>query len=306
MKTISLARILILICAFSILTACSEDEPVYTPLRAPASGSVNYTNRTDHPVYKRHKDAPLKILAIGNSFTNNATALMPWFANRLNGDSICVAKLVRDGSSLSMHWSSHSGNSHVYDFYYSDKDQWVETDIDTFDEALTILDWDIIVLQQVSYLAGDYDSFQPYLQFMLRLFNELNPDIKTAWNYPWAYKPGTDHKGFGNYGNDPEKMYEAIISAGDRAAVYVDCTIPSATLIKRMREDYPEVEDGFSTDGVHISSGFASYALSSLWYECLVRPRLGTTSLNPPIYPQGVTSELTERADKIIRDLTTR
>lgn len=289
---------------FLALLSCGKELEYKGPHFAPST-ETSIKNYHQSSIWKRHKDSPLKILAIGNSFTNNATVFMPWLLNHLAGDSICVATLTQSGCSLTMHWENHYYNSQEYDMYYSDCGGWEKTEFTTMDDALLVLDWDIIVIQQVSGYSGVYSSFQPALDYLVRLFKEIHPDVKIAWHYTWAYRPRTQHKDFCLYKNDARQMYEAILEAGDRAMEYLDIKIPSATLIWQMREQYPEVNDGFSYDGYHISSDLASFALSSLWYEILVRPYTDSnvSSIDITEYPSGINPKSYEKANAIIRNL---
>lgn len=273
---------------------------ISTDERIPKKDSPHH----DSPLWLRHRDSSLKILAIGNSFTSNATAFMPWLINQLNGDSICIARLIQSGCTLEMHWKSHLKNSSDYYFFYSDNGKWIDSDIKNIDTALELLDWDVIVIQQASHLSGIYSTFQPYLDNLVSLFYKTNPNAKLAWHYTWAYPPGTTNAAFKDYGSDSEKMYYAIIDAGDKASKNFDITIPSATLIKLMREEFKEVENGFTEDGLHISYDPALYALTMLWYEKLIRPTTGTSCLDYATLPATVNPEDASRIKKIISSLS--
>lgn len=289
---------------FLVLLSCGNDYEKYVgPHYAPATDADMLRYRRSE-IWQRHKDAPLKILAIGNSFTNNATVFMPWLIRELNDDSICMATLTKSSCSLSMHWENHYNNAAEYEMYYSDCGRWVMSEFATIDDALSVLDWDIVVIQQVSGYSGIYSTYQPALDMLVRLFREIHPDVKIAWHYTWPYMLGTQHKEFYRYGYDPRKMYEAILEAGDIASEDLDIKIPSAELIWHMREQYPEVEDGFSEDGYHISDNNAFYALSALWYDILVEPYSGVSRIDVPVYPDKVDPEMLDRAEDIIRQLT--
>lgn len=286
-----------------IMSACSNDDDL-PPYIEPIDQEEVLTSKFENtPIYQRHKDTPLKILAIGNSFTENATTFMPWMAEMINEDSICITKLMHSGCSLSQHWEYHVNNSPEYKLYYSDNGSWFLSEITTIDDALALFNWDIIVIQQASGLSGYYKTYQPYLDNLVRLFRETNPNAKIAWHYTWPYREGTQNDYFADYDNDPLKMYEAILNAGNRASENLDLSIPAATLIWEMRKQYPEVENLFSTDGYHISSNLALYALSTLWYECLVTPFTGTTSINPTEYPESIDPKQFQRAKNIILSL---
>ncbi len=253
---------------------------------------------------QRHKDTPLKILAVGNSYSLNATHDLPWLAKRINNDDYCIAVLMKPSCTLGMHWENHMKDSRDYTFYYSFDGGWKSIDNATLDEGLLALDWDIIVTQQMSGLSGVYSSYQPSLDQLNALFRKTNPNARLAWHSTWPYTSGTSHKDFYRYGHSPRKMYEAILAASALAAENMDIVLPSTQLIWRMREAYPEVKDGFSDDGIHITDYNALYALTCLWYEKLVRPTLGTTCLKETEFPKGVDGDFLQRAYAIIMDLT--
>lgn len=299
-------RLLVVLAVLFALMSCNHDLDKYVgPILKPAAFVGGTESPYEgNPLWERHKDAPLRILAIGNSFTLNSTVFMPWFINHLNDNSICIARLMLSGCSLNMHWSNHVHNNHVYKFQYSDKDEWIDSEITTIDEALDILDWDIIVIQQASGLSGVYSSYEPALGYLIRLFKETNPNVRIAWHSTWPFREGAEHDDFYRYDYDQDKMYEAIMEAADKAAEGLDIKIPSTELIYRMRKCYPEVEDGFSSDGIHITDGIGWYALSCLWYEMLVKPDFGTSCYDMTIYPTGIDGENQKKADAIIMELT--
>ena len=255
-------------------------------------------------MWERHHNSTLKILAIGNSYTLNATYNLPTLINNLNEDKICFATLTRGNASLKYHWNSHKNNNSDYTLNYSDNGNWIHSSIKTIDEALRLLDWDIIVIQQVSSESGLYDTYQPYLDNLISLFRETNPGAKLAWHYTWAYTPWYQNDNFKNYNYDSEKMYNAILEAGDKASLTFDLSIPSATLIKQMREEFPEVQNGFSNDGTHITDEFAEYSLSSLWYEILISPYFSTSCLEQTFFPSNIDIRWQQKIMSIIKDLT--
>ena len=281
----------------SAVASCG-DEP-YEPCKFPSTPNPD----VDSSFWKRHNDSSLKILAIGNSFTINASTYMPWLINTLNSDSICFASLTQSGCSLNMHWSNHIGLSSAYDLYYSNDGHWSHSDIKNIDLALVFFDWDVIVIQQASALSGIYSSYEPAFEHLVRLFRETNPSSSIAWHYTWAYTPWADNDDFKKYDRNPEKMYNAIMKVADRVSSALELHIPSATLIKQMREAFPSEENGFSDDGIHITDKFAQYALSSLWYETLVKPFANTTSIECGTFPFAMDRERIDIVNDIIGNL---
>lgn len=280
-----------------ILASCGA---TYYEAASPLQPTIN---NSQSQIKRKYSEEPLRILAIGNSFTHNASNYIPFIIDSLNADSVYMAKLTRSGCSLAMHWNSHCSDTPDYDFHYSDKGKWYAGDIKTIDSALELYDWDIIVIQQASGDSGIFDTYQPYLDNLIQLFRVSNPNAKLAWHYTWPYRDGTTHDYFARYDRDPKTMYDAIIQACDMASEGFDIKIPSATLIWEMRQKYPEVENQFSTDGYHISDPLALYALSVLWYECLIRPECDTSALTLQHYPSGIDARQLERALEIIGTL---
>lgn len=259
--------------------------------------------KSDESMWERHHNSKLKILAIGNSFTSNATHYMPELINNLNGNNICIATLIQGAYSLENHWNSYKNGTSDYILDYSYNGTWIRSNIKTINEALRLFDWDIIVIQQVSGKSGQYNTYQPYLDNLVSLFREINPGAVLVWHYTWAYTSGYTHEDFKNYNYDSEEMYNAIIEAGNQATLTFDWSIPSATLIKRMREEFPEVQNGFSNDGIHITDHFAQYSLSSLWYETLINPYFNTSCLDYPSFPNNVSISWQQKILNIIKEL---
>lgn len=279
--------IVIVLALFGLVFSSCGDESAYmganvAPM-APPSGIDSLKINTD--IYRQHHATPLKILAVGNSFTENAATYIPWLTDTFAADSVCFARLTRSGCSLSQHWASHVAGSPDYNLNYSVGDRWQLSEIKTIDGALDIFDWDIIVIQQASGESGRYDTYQPYLDNLLQLFRATNPSAHIAWHCTWPYRDGTDHPYFKDYGNDPLTMYGGILDACGRISDSFDIVIPSATLIWEMRKAYPEVENQFSADGYHISDHLALFALSTLWYECLISPLTGSSCISDPAFP---------------------
>ncbi len=298
-------NIAVVVALFSLVfCACGDESGSLSPSVDPKPGIYRIDSiRLNTDIYRQHSDAPLKILAIGNSFTENASTYIPWLTDRIVSDSVCFARLTRSGCSLSQHWTSHVTGSPDYNLNYTVGDKWQLSEIKTIDGALDILDWDIIVIQQASGESGRYVTYQPYLDNLLLLFRETNPSARLVWHCTWPYRDGTTHPYFKDYGNDPLTMYRGILDACGRIADSFDIVIPSATLIWEMRKAYPEVENQFSADGYHISDPLALFALSSLWYEYLIAPATGTSCILAGAYPPGVDPDAFARALDIIRSL---
>lgn len=254
---------------FLVTASCSED--VNEP------GKSTYSSVM--PKVKA-ENAKLRILAVGNSFTDDACRYIPQLIYNAGEDNdIFFATLTRGNTSLQNHWKNYLNQETGYIFQYNLAGLWKKTAIKTVDKAMGLTDWDIVVFQQLSYLAGEYDSFNPYLENLKGIALENNPDTRIAWQLTWAYASSSTHSGFARYNNDSSEMYDAIIDAAKKVSGQVDVVIPSGILINTLREKNPDSELEMTRDGYHLDTGFPCYAAGCLWHETLITPETGTSCL---------------------------
>lgn len=118
-------------------------------------------------VYERANNSGLTVLAIGNSFTEDATRYIPQIIDAFEEDDVFFAKITKSGTSLKDHWNLLSSSAEEYSFCFSKNSYWASTSIKTLNEALELTNWDYIVLQQLSNTSGLYDSYQPYFNNLI-------------------------------------------------------------------------------------------------------------------------------------------
>ncbi len=277
----------IAVALLSLIISCSNDIPE-------TQGDLSLTEIADV--------SQLKILAVGNSFTVNATEHLPQLISGIGEDNILVARLVRGSCSLEMHWDNHVNNRVDYDLQFSKGGEWVNCPRTTIDETLNAADWDVIVIQQVSGLSGIYASYQPYLNNLIALFHSTNSNPIVAWHTTWSYAQGTGHQDFHRYGNDSERMYNDILDAAEHLPESVDIKIPSAQLIQKLRHIYPEQTYGFTSDGFHLADGLPCYAVSCLWHDLLITPVTGISWTDELYVPKDLSLYEVLPISEIIKD----
>lgn len=130
----------------------------------------------------------LRVLAIGNSFTDDATALLGEIISAENKD-IRIGKAIIGGSTLQMHADNVTNNNPAYSCSYS-------TTSGTFakvtlQQVLHSADWDIITIQQASALSGsvgDYETvYRIPAQTLVSFLNEQVPNAEIVIHETWAY-----------------------------------------------------------------------------------------------------------------------
>jgi len=231
----------------------------------------------------------LKILAIGNSFTQDSTTHL-WGICRDAGitNRLVVANLYTGNCSLDTHWNNINNNV-VYQEYqkYTSEKAVVSKNTYTMKDAILDDDWDYIVLHQTSGSAGQPETFTK-LDHIIKFVNDnkTNPDAKILWHMPWAYQSDSTHGEFPKYDNDQMLMYETIVARAQEIIIpknEISAIIPTATSIQNLRTSY--VGDTLTRDGYHLSYGFGRYTAALTWYAILTGGDVDTPDWVPAAYP---------------------
>ena len=220
----------------------------------------------------------LKILGIGNSFTEDATEYLPSLLKAAGLKSITVARIFNGGLSFQKHWENYTNNKPIY--YYDKTDpqtnswRFHKSEV-TFADALADEKWDIIVIQQVSDDAGIHKTFQPYLNNLIKTILSKHPNVHIAWHMTWAYSTNSSHPGFIKYNNNQNQMYQAIIGATKKMEIHtgIRIIIPSGTAIQNLRAtslNNPPFD--LTRDGYHSDLGAGRYVEACTWYQTLIAP----------------------------------
>ncbi len=207
----------------------------------------------------------MKILAIGNSFSEDATC----YLQRISQGELYVRNLYIGGCSLEKHIECLIGDLKEYDFQ---KDGKALRKI-SIREALSYKDWDYITVQQVSGLSGIEDSYEPYLGQLISHIKKSNPFAKIILHKTWAYEHESTHQDFGRYDNNQKIMYEKIGEVIEHyAKKYSLPIVPAGDAIQKLRtevEEFDYLRGGRSLcrDGYHLSFDYGRYAAALIWYR---------------------------------------
>lgn len=232
-------------------------------------------------------DGTLRILAIGNSFSDDGTEYLPALLENLGVKNVEVARLYVGGCTLESHMKFYDNNDAAYKFYQSKagENKWVESaEKVTMQYALALGEWDIITMQQASGFSGQYDSYTPHLGRLIEVVKKAQPQAELVWHMTWSYSSDSNHKHFHYYDNSQQKMNSAIdnclytlLDEFDE----IERIIPSGTVVKSLRRsainNYPK---DLTRDGFHMGHGAGRYALACTWYEALVKPYTGKSMMN--------------------------
>ena len=217
------------------------------------------------------KAEQVKILAIGNSFSEDAIEYYLSGLATAAGDTVIIGNMYIGGCSLERHYNNFISNSTDYSYRKIVNGEKISTPNFTLLDAIIDEEWDYISLQQVSSLSGIYDSYYPYINQLIKIIKgySTNPDVEVVLHATWAYEQSSTHEGFANYSNNQLVMYNAIIDATNRVVQdkEIDIIIPSGTAIQNGRTT--SLGDTFCRDGYHLDLNYGRYTASCTWYEKL-------------------------------------
>ncbi len=230
----------------------------------------------------------LKILAIGNSFSEDATAYLKQIA-AAGGKDIFVYNMHIGGCSLERHINELNSESKAYTLAINGNN--VRSAI--LSEEVKAYDWDIVTVQQVSHCSGQWVTYEPYITELVDFIRKYNPNAKIYFHKTWAYEYNSTHGGFVKYDNDQKKMHDCITECSIKAAelIKAEGIIPSGDVINELRKlplfDTPNGGQTLCRDGFHMHYIYGRYAVAATWYETLLGGDI-TTNLWLPFEKMGI------------------
>lgn len=227
---------------------------------------------TEEPVSPepdRNGDGIVKILAIGNSFSQDAVEQYLWDLFDAAGIDAVIGNLYIGGCRLETHYKNMKNDNPAYAYRKVVDGKKSEKSNFTMAQGIADENWDYISLQQASGISGKYETYTPYLPELVEYVrtSATNPAMALAFHQTWAYASNSDHSEFSNYGKDQMTMYEAIMSAVKQAAADndIEIVIPSGTAIQNGRNSF--IGDAFNRDGYHLEVNYGRYTAACTWFE---------------------------------------
>lgn len=229
-------------------------------------------------------DGTIRILAIGNSFSEDALEAYLYDIAKANNVKIVIGNLYIGGATLSQHVTNIKANANAYSFRKINTEGVKSTVANTsIATALASEKWTHISFQQESAASGQFETWNNSLP---ELYNYVAPRVqknnpKFLLHQTWAYAKNSTHAGFANYNGDQVQMYKAIVDAVNKAKslVKVDLVVPVGTAIQNGRTTV--VEDNFTRDGYHLNLSIGRYLAACTWFEALTGKSVVGNSYKP-------------------------
>ena len=252
--------------------------PYYVYEDADGNEIVEYgTTKSENYNHAANPKASIKVLAIGNSFSQDAINNHLYQVLESAGyEEIILGNMYIGGCSLDTHWSNMKSEGAEYTYYYrsASTNGWRTTYNQTLNYAMAEEDWDYITIQQVSGssgIIGDYGNLGNCLNWIND--NKTNPNAKILWHMTWAYDEVNENSAYSKYSSDQMTMYRKIldtVNAKIEGNSLIDGIIPSGTTIQNLRTS-SKVEPAAlcESDGYHLSAKIGDYAAALTWYAYL-------------------------------------
>ncbi len=243
---------------------------------------VNTTANAKSP--KVIKDSVVRILAIGNSFSQDAVEDYLYDIAKAGGYKVIIGNLTIGGAPLDLHWKNASQDNAAYHYkkigVTGNKEVTPKISIAV---ALADENWDYISLQQASPKSGLFETYLEPLPLLFKYVNEraTNPKVKYIWHQTWAYAQSSTHPGFVSYDKDQMTMYNGIMSASAKVnqLAKFDVLIPSGTAIQNARTSF--LGDNLTRDGYHLDLNIGRYTASCVWYESIFKTNVIGNAYKP-------------------------
>lgn len=204
----------------------------------------------------------MKILSIGNSFSQDSTALL-----QLLTDKITARNLYIGGCSLDMHAANIENDAAKYEL--QENGEKMQNALVGVKEALISDKWDYITVQQVSGRSGVYESFYPYLGELLDYMRKYS-DAEIVLHETWSYEIGSGHPDFAIYNSDREQMAQAIKETYEKVSAKENLRIIRVgEAVQNLRAkpsfDYKNGGLSLTRDGFHLSLSYGRLLAASVW-----------------------------------------
>ena len=254
---------------------------------AETSGTVS---KMYNPPVNFHK-ADLKVLDIGNSYTQDAQAYLPQIiaASGIKTD-FSLYRAFRPSASFKTWvdcWNDSDNEYYSVDFCAGTSIAGVSgygsaSDGALFRKTLKSVKWDIILIHQVSTYSNDYslwegDGAGGYLQELIRIIRVTNPQATIGYlmthSYRGSYWANSEGSSYLRWRNIADAVRQIKLEYD------IDFIIPYGTAVQNLRAS--SLNDGyeFSEDGTHMGAGLGDYVAGCCYFESLLAPRYGVSIL---------------------------
>lgn len=206
----------------------------------------------------------MNILSIGNSFSHDAQRYLHRIA-KADGFNLNTFNLYIGGCPLSLHYRNMLSKENAYTLEMNGESTGFKVSLK---DALLNRDWDVVTVQQASMKSPYYETYQPYLNELVKYIKKCVPKAKIAIHQTWAYEQDSqrlnEELGYAEH----TEMFKDVKAAYQKAfeEVNADMMLKSGEVLQKL------IARGIKKvhrDTFHLSYGLGRYAAGLLWYSQL-------------------------------------
>ncbi len=196
---------------------------------------------------------PVRVLAVGNSFSHNAAKYVDEIAEA-DGHPVIVEQASLGGCSLERHWN------HVTQFEANPEDtKGCPYGGKSLQQRLTAKPWDFVTIQQVSIRSFRPETYRPYAQRLHAYIRKHAPQAEVMIHQTWAYR--ADDPLFRSPEFQVQDMYRQLTAAYEALGVELGCRL------------------------LPVGTAFENARLSDLWPDRFPDPGFDRSEAQPPTLP---------------------
>ncbi len=161
----------------------------------------------------------VKVLTVGNSFADDACALLPDLA-KAGGKDLFLVRANLGGHSLAQHVGylqayeanadDPKGSPYAAPAYLATPDKKKIN----LKAILTSKDWNFVTIQQVSTTSFQEETYEPFAGILIDYIRKNAPTAEILIQQTWAYRE--DHEMFKDGKLNQQSMYEGLKAAYDK------------------------------------------------------------------------------------------
>lgn len=246
----------------------------------------------------------IRILAIGNSFSEDAVEAHLYGLAKDEGITLIIGNMYKGGCSIERHVRNLREDIAEYKYRKIGADGVrTETPDYTLKQGLADEDWDYVSFQQSSPNSGFPQTYELLPELVEYVKARVPSDAVLMFHQTWAFSKDSPHKEYHRYGHDQMKMYNAIVSAVEEVIPKIEdikILIPSGTAIQNARTSV--LGDDLTRDGHHLSRPHGRYVASCTWLQAV----LGKNPIGNKYCPEGMTAKECRAAQKAARKAVRR
>ena len=233
---------------------------------------------------------PLRVLAIGNSFSQDATEYLWDILNSAGIDAV-VGDLYNAGCTMERHLEFAGKGTDGYTYYKFSREGRAARQSTSLRFAAEDEDWNVVTIQEASRRSGVPDAYETWLSDMIELARSVKPGAKILWHMTWAYQSDSPNSHFPEYERNQALMYSKITECVGKYVApdpRISGVIPVGTAVQNARTSF--LGDRLTRDGSHLDLYFGRIVAALCWACALTGRRPEDFPFNPS--PEKISGDI--------------